>query len=175
MLMDEGMDTGPVLAQARLSIRPDDTTLSLGERLAEQGAALLVATLPAWLAGEVAPVAQEDLPGEPSVCRLIAKEAGEIDWAQPAAAIERSTRAYTPWPGAYTTWQGQPFKVVRARVLPGAEAPGRVVRVPEGVAVGTGDGLLLLDVVQPAGKRPMPARDFLNGAPPFVGASLPHA
>ena len=174
MLMDEGMDTGPVLAQAHVPIYPDDTTLTLGKRLAGQGAALLRATLPGWLAGDVAPVAQDELPGEPSICRLIAKEAGEIDWAQPAAAIERSTRAYTPWPGAYTTWHGQPLKIVRARALPDVETPGRVVRTTEGVAVGTGGGLLLLDVVQPAGKRPMPARDFLNGAPGFVGAVLPH-
>lgn len=173
MLMDEGMDTGPVLAQGSASIRPDDTTLTLGELLAEQGAALLVETLPRWLAGDLAPVAQDELPGEPSVCRLIAKEAGAIDWSLPAAAIERAVRAYTPWPAAYTLWQGQHFKVLRARVADGSAPPGWVVRAGDAIAVGAGDGLLVLETVQPAGKRAMAARDFANGAPGFVGSVLP--
>ena len=85
MLMDEGMDTGPVLRQASQPILPVDTTESLSLRLAEQGADLLVATLAEWLAGTVAPIPQEELPGAPSACRLLRKEDGLIDWAQPAA------------------------------------------------------------------------------------------
>ncbi len=172
MLMDEGMDTGPLLAMARLPILSDDTTESLGARLAEQGAALLVETLAGWLAGAVAPIAQDELPGVPSAAGLIRKEAGSIDWSLPAAQIERMTRAYTPWPSAYTTWQGAPFRILRARVVDGHAPAGHVVPVSDGVAVGTGAGLLLLDRVQPAGKRPMAARDFVNGAPSFVGATL---
>ena len=79
MLMDEGMDTGPVLAQTSQPIRADDTTESLSVRLAEQGAILLLATLPAWLQGDVAPIPQEELPGRASICRLIKKEQGQID------------------------------------------------------------------------------------------------
>lgn len=173
ILMDEGMDTGPVLRQARQAIAAGDTTASLSLRLAEQGAALLVDTLPAWLAGTLAPIPQADLPGEASVCRLIAKEAGQIDWAQPALRIERMTRAYTPWPTAYTTWRGEIFKVLEAAVLPGAAVPGLVVATPAGPAIGTGEGLLLLKLVQPAGKRAMEARAFLHGAPGFVGSVLP--
>jgi methionyl-tRNA formyltransferase len=172
MLMDEGMDTGPVLAQARQPIGDADTTATLSARLAGQGAALLVATLPAWLRGEVAPIAQEELPGAPSVCYTIAKEAGQIDWRQPAAFIERMTRAYTPWPSAFTAWRGEVFKLWRARVLAGIAEPGRVLATPQGPAVGTGAGLLLLEQVQPAGKRAMEARSFVNGAPDFVGSLL---
>lgn len=172
MLMDEGMDTGPVLAQAEQPIQPDDTTATLSARLAEQGAALLVETLPRWLAGELPPIPQDQLPGTPSVCRQIEKEAGKIDWGLSAAAIERMTRAYTPWPSAYTTWRSEPFKIWQARVLPGQAAPGEVVKTPEGPAVGTGEGLLLLVQVQPAGKRIMEARSFLNGAPGFIGSRL---
>lgn len=172
MLMDEGMDTGPVLAQARTALTPDDTTESLSRRLAGQGAALLVETLPGWLAGEIAPLPQEDLPGEPSACRLIKKEAGRIDWSLPAAQIERMVRAYTPWPGAYTTWRGELFRIVEAAVRPGTASPGRVTSLPEGPAVGTGDGLLLLRSVQPAGKRAMAATAFVNGAPGFLDAHL---
>ena len=172
MLMDAGMDTGPMLAQARQSIAPDDTTAGLSTRLAAQGAELLVATLPRWLAGEIAPVDQADLPGEVSTCRLIKKDDGRIDWTRPAVAIERMTRAYAPWPSAFTTWRGENFKILRARVVPGRATPGHVVAVEGGVAVGTGDALLQLEEVQPAGKRAMDVASFLNGTPDFVGADL---
>lgn len=172
MLMDEGMDTGPVLAQAKMPIVPDDTAATLGARLAELGAQLLVATLPAWLAGQITPIPQSELPGEPSLCRLIHKEAGEIDWQQPAVLIERMTRAYAPWPSAYTTWRGERFKIWQAEVVEGKAEPGVVVPKGDGVAVGTGDGLLRLVTVQPAGKRQLDIRSFLNGAPDFVGSRL---
>jgi methionyl-tRNA formyltransferase len=177
MLMDAGMDTGPVLTQAEHRIHPDDTTASLSERLASQGAELLVATLPRWLAGEIAPTPQDQLPGEVSLCRLIKKEDGQIDWSQPAVYIERMTRAYHPWPSAFTTWHGEPFKIWRTSVLEdgvidGQAAPGRVVATAQGPAVGTGAGLLLLHSVQPAGKRVLDIRSFLNGAPDFIGAQL---
>lgn len=172
MLMDEGMDTGPVLRQAAQPIQPTDTTATLSARLADQGAALLVATLVDWRRGAIAPVTQSALSGIPSTCRLIQKEDGRIDWTQPAALIERMTRAYTPWPSAYTLWKGEPFKIIAATVMPGAAAPGQVIRTAEGAAVGTGAGLLQLRTVQPAGKRPLDIRSFLNGAPDFVGARL---
>jgi methionyl-tRNA formyltransferase len=172
MVMDAGMDTGPVLTQAEQAIQAGDTTASLSERLATQGAALLVETLPRYLAGEIAPTPQEQLPGEVSLCRLIKKEDGQIDWQQPAAQIERMTRAYTPWPSAYTTWHGEPFKIWRAAVVDGSAAAGKVVATPQGPAVGTGVGLLLLQSVQPAGKRVLDIRSFLNGAHDFAGSQL---
>lgn len=172
MLMDEGMDTGPVLAQATTPIAPQETAVTLGERLAEQGAQLLVATLPAWLAGQITPTPQSELPGTPSLCRLIHKEAGQIDWPQPAVVIERMTRAYAPWPSAHTTWHGETFKIWQAAVVAGQAAPGLVVQRADGVAVGTGEGLLRLVTVQPAGKRQMDMRSFLNGAPEFIGSQL---
>jgi len=172
MLMDEGMDTGPVLHQVAQPIRADDTTATLSARLAEQGAAALVETLPRWLRGEIAPIDQDELPGEPSVCRLIKKRDGLIDWTRSAAYIERMTRAYAPWPSAFTRWQGQNFKILRATAIEGLAQPGAVVMKDQGVAVGTGKGLLLLKQVQPAGKRAMDIRSFLNGAPDFVGGTL---
>ncbi len=172
MLMDAGMDTGPVLTQERLPIASEDTTATLSARLAVAGAALLVQTLPHWIAGEIRPTPQAELPGEVSHCRMIKKEAGRIDWQLSADHIERMTRAYSPWPSAYTAWQGQPLKILTAAVHPGSATPGLVVATPEGPAVGTGVGLLLLQQIQPAGKRAMAARDFLNGAPEFVGTQL---
>lgn len=173
MLMDEGMDTGPALRQATQPITPDDTTATLSARLAVQGGDLLVATMADWLAGHVAPIDQSLLPGEPSTCQRIDKEAGRIDWTQPAIVIERMTRAYAPWPTAYTSWKGEPFKILSASVVGGSAPPGLVERHAQGLTVGTGDGLLLLRTVQPAGKRAMDAQSFLNGAAGFVGTTLP--
>ncbi len=172
MLMDAGMDTGPTLAQAALPIHPDDTTPTLAKRLAAQGAALLVETLPRWLDGAIEPVDQADLPGEPSAVSLIKKEDGRINWSLPAAQIERMTRAYTPWPSAFTTWNEATFKIWRADAIEGEAEPGRVVETDGDPAVGTGEGLLRLRTVQPAGKRQMEAASFLNGAPEFVGSHL---
>ncbi len=172
MLMDKGMDTGPVLAQARLPIRAGDTADALSQRLAARGAALLLETIPRWLAGDIAPVAQSELTGEPSICRLVKKRDGLIDWTLPAARIERMVRAYAPWPAAYTTWKGQNFKLWQSLVIAGKAEPGLVVEVDGQVAVGTGGGLLALHAVQPAGKRQMTAAAFVNGAPDFVGSRL---
>ena len=172
MLMDQGMDTGPVLAQARLPIRASDTADALSQRLAARGADLLIETIPRWLAGDIAPVAQSELTGEPSVCRLVKKQDGLIDWTLPAARIERMVRAYAPWPAAYTDWMGQNFKLWQSGVIAGKAEPAHVVEVDGQVAVGTGDGLLALHEVQPAGKKRMTAAAFLNGAPDFIGSRL---
>jgi methionyl-tRNA formyltransferase len=172
MLMDAGMDTGPALRQVTEPIVGDDTTASLSERLAETGAALLVDTLGAWLEGNIVAIPQDELPGEVSMCRLIKKEDGQIEWTMPAAHIERMVRAYTPWPAAYSTWRGEIFKVLEAGVLPGGAEPGRITATPQGPAVGTGEGLLLLKSVQAAGKKAMPAAAFANGAQGFVGGRL---
>ncbi|MEM7539466.1 MAG: methionyl-tRNA formyltransferase [Chloroflexota bacterium] len=179
MLMDVGLDTGPVLAEATAPIPSDATTESLSATLAEVGADLLVRTVPEWLAGNIAPTRQEELQEEkqrtPSYCTMIKKQDGEIDWQQPAAVIERMTRAYAPWPTAFSTWDGKPFKIWQAEVIPQSDAaatPGQVIEVVDGVAVVTGNGLLLLKTVQPAGKRAMDMRSFLNGAGSFVGSVL---
>jgi methionyl-tRNA formyltransferase len=173
MQMDEGLDTGPVLAQARQPIHPHDTTATLSERLAEQGAQLLIETLPGWVAGTTPAVPQSALPGEVSHCGLVRKEDGLINWQEPAALIERMTRAYTPWPSAYTLWRGAPFKIWQATVGNGDGEPGQVLETPQGPAVATGAGLLVLHTVQPAGKRALDVHSFLNGAPDFIGSRLP--
>jgi len=170
MLMDEGMDTGPMLTRAQEPIRADDTTASLSERLARLGAATLRETLPRWAAGKLTPTPQPE--EGVTYTRLVRKEDGHIDWSRPAVAIERAVRAYQPWPTAFTLWKGEPLKTLRSSLLPGTGVPGAVVAVPGGVAVTTGEGVLRLDEVQPAGRRPMPGKAFVNGAPGFVGATL---
>jgi methionyl-tRNA formyltransferase len=172
MLMDEGLDTGPVLATAALRIADDDTTESLGARLARLGADTLVATLPGWLAGQVAPQPQPEEGA--TYAPRIQKADGRINWQEPATVIERKVRAYQPWPTAYAIWKGQPLKILRARVdpTPTRALPGKVVGDQHKAGVATGDGILWLEEVQPAGRRLMPTDAFLQGAPGFVGSRL---
>jgi methionyl-tRNA formyltransferase len=163
MCMDAGVDTGPVLSQAALPILPGDTADSLGRRMAELGANLLLETLPAYLDGSCVPQAQDD--SLATYAPMLNKEEGELDFSQAAEALERRVRAFNPWPGAYMPWQGQILKIHAARALRAtSQQPGRKL-VHNGLpAVEAADGLLLLETVQPAGKRPMPGKDFLRGA-----------
>lgn len=170
MLMDAGMDTGPILAQSAEPIRADDTTGSLSERLARQGAELLLRTLPAYLAGDITPRAQPSAGA--TVCRPLRKEQGRIDWQQPAQHIERMVRAFAPWPGAFTTWQGENLKIGQAEVIAGREEAGRVRRWQGQIAIGTGEGLLLVSALQLAGRKMLSAKEFLAGRPEFIGADL---
>ncbi|MGD1995689.1 MAG: methionyl-tRNA formyltransferase [Anaerolineae bacterium] len=173
MRMDEGIDTGPIVAQREERIRPDDTTASLTGRLAQLGTELLCDSLTSYLAGELVPRPQ---PKEGvTYCRLLTKEDGRLDWNRPAVELNRQVRAVTPWPGAFTTWQGRRLKVHHAVVLPGwrgSQPPGTVVPLEEGVAVSTGEGALQLVEVQLAGKRAMPIEPFLRGQRDFVGSTL---
>ncbi len=176
MLMEAGLDTGPVLAQAAVPIPSDATTGSLSGKLAVLGAELLIETLPAWLDGVLKPVPQDE--ARATYAPRIGKEQGLIDWARPAIEIERQVRAYQPWPSAYTGWNGQRLKVLHAQVTRNgartARLPGTVVAEAPGTAgVITGDGVLWLRELQLAGKRAMPVADFLRGAAGFVGSTLP--
>jgi len=173
MRMDEGLDTGPMYVQQSLVIDPRETTATLHDRLAALGAAMLRQHLDDILAGLLLSTPQED--SGSTYAPMIRKGAGAIDWTQHAAAIDRLIRAMTPWPGAFTLWDGAPLKVLRARpVFVGLppEQPGRVVSYNDGVAVVAGQGGLLLEEVQLPGKRAMPAADFVRGRPEWIGTVL---
>ena len=172
MRLDEGMDTGDMLAQESTPILPDDTTGTLTERLAGLGADLLLRTLPRWARGEIRPQPQDAALA--TLCRPVKKEDGRVDWRLSAAAIERAVRAYTSWPGAHTTWNGRLLKILAARVLrkPASAASGTVLLTPDGPAVATGDGLLLLTTLQMEGRRALPAADVVRGQRDLVGAVL---
>ncbi len=181
MLMAEGLDTGPILAQAELTINPAETTATLTDRLAAQGADLLTATLPRWLAGEITPQSQDE--SAATMTRLIRKDDGIIDWTRSAAEIDRQVRAYTPWPGTSTTWRGQPLKILAAQVagdppLPIPETPGSVVTWGQGKAMRMGvvcgaGTVLTLETIQLPGKRALPALEVVRGYPALGSARLP--
>lgn len=173
MVMDAGMDTGPIVAQQATSIEVDDTSATLGPRLAEMGAQMLVETLPAYLAGDLVarPQPEEGVTHAPP----LRKSDGQIDWDQPAVRIDRQVRAFTPWPGAHTYWGAKRLKVVEAILLPdwtGTQAPGTVVAGEVSPIVAAGEGALWLTCLQLAGKKQMAADTFLQGQPDFVGSVL---
>jgi len=162
MRMDAGVDTGPVLSQRGIPIMADDTAGFISQRLAALGAELLIETLPDYLSGEIQPHPQIETGA--TYAPMLKKEDGLLDFSRPAEELARRVRALNPWPGAYTLWQGQLLKVLRAHVGVEAESvPGKRLVHERLPGIGTGHGILVLDEVHPAGKKPMPGSDFLRG------------
>lgn len=176
MLLDEGTDTGPVVAQEKHPIAPDDTAGALTAQLFERGGELMARTLPAWANGRIEAVPQDEAQATHS--RKLEKADGELDFSRTAAQLHNEVRAMDPWPGAYTTFKGATLKVLRSAGLPmraEGQSPGTVVPL-EGAAasvgVVTGEGVLALRELQLEGRRPADADAFLRGRPDFLGAVL---
>ena len=170
MLLDAGLDTGPLLSRQAVTLARAETGQSLHDGLAALGADLLSQTVPRYLAGDIKPQAQDDALA--TYAPQLKKSDGRIDWTRPAAEIERLARAFTPWPGAFTEWQGKQLKVVAGRDGEGNLPPGQVADVKGRVAIGTGAGVFLPSELQMAGKKRLPVSDFVNGYRDFVGARL---
>jgi len=165
-----GIDTGSILAKRAAPITPDDTAATLAQRLAVMGANLLIETLPSYLAGALVPQPQDEALA--TYAPQLTKEDGHLNFAHPAAELERRVRACTPWPGAFAHWQGQPFKILRAALAEAEGAPGMVIEGKEGPVVCCQPGGLRLLEVQAAGRRPVPAPAFARGARGFIGSKL---
>jgi len=172
--MDEGLDSGPILAREKVGIAATDTTGSLTAKLAHVGAGLLMDTLPKWLKGELEPQPQDE--PQATYSRLITSKDGEIDWHLPAVELWQRVRAFNPWPGCYTWWQGKRLKIHSAAPV-SRLARGEVGKViallqPPKVGVVTGDGILGLCQVQLEGRHEMSIADFVRGQRNFIGAIL---
>ncbi|MGE0102242.1 MAG: methionyl-tRNA formyltransferase [Blastocatellales bacterium] len=174
MQMDEGMDTGAILLQGSLQIGASETAAELTPRLAELGAALLIETLGKLEGGQIAPRAQQD--DEASYAPILKREDGLVDWSRSAVEIFNRLRGFKPFPGCHTLFNGQKVEIVRAEATSNStsEPPGAVAEVGRDyfdVACGGGT-VLRIHEVQPAGKRAMTVRDFLNGVRLEAGARL---
>jgi methionyl-tRNA formyltransferase len=168
MKMDEGMDTGPVIARAELPIGAEDTSATLHDKLSALGGGLLREHLLPYLRGE-RPLQPQPTEGV-VMAPMIKKEDGRLDFNRPAVELERRLRAFTPWPGAYTRFEGALLKVQSATAGNASGTSGEVVRVgAEGIEVACGVGSLLLTSLQPEGKKPMSAQQFLAGRKVSVG------
>src|SRR5215216_2168981 len=164
MRMDVGLDTGPMLAKRSIRLTREDTAGSITETLSHIGADLLIETLPDYLSGKIQlmPQPEEGVTYAP----MLKKEEGRLDFTGPAEELERQVRAFNPWPGTFMDFDGALLKVHRTHVtteMENAEIGQRLVYQDQ-PAVGAGGGLLILDEVQPAGKKPMNGKSFLAGA-----------
>ncbi|MFQ5428460.1 MAG: methionyl-tRNA formyltransferase [Thermodesulfobacteriota bacterium] len=174
MLMDEGMDTGPMLLQESLTIGPDETAEELTKRLSAIGGGLLVETLLELSAGRLA--ARPQAEGLATYAPSMKKKDGLIDWTRTALEIKNLVRGVYPWPGAYTFRLGRVLKIHSVQAAPSEASgagPGTIVRVEkDSFFVSTGDGFVEVLELQPENKRKMSAGDFIKGYKPEVGELL---
>ena len=181
MLLDEGMDTGPIVAQRKRTLDGTETAGDLTAELFKLGTELLLENLEAWTRRQLKAVTQDD--SQASVTRKLERADGLADWYLAARELARRQRAFTPWPGLFTQWQGKSLRLTEVVAidgpgsagLGGSPAPGEVIAVSDddaGVSVGVGtvDGVLGLKTVQLEGRRAVSADEFLRGYPDFVGS-----
>ena len=168
MKMDVGLDTGDILTQRTTPIRDEDNAATLHDRLAQIGAELLVQTIPDHVAGKIQPRPQQH--DQATHVSKIKKQAGRIDWQQPARAIWNRIRAFTPWPGAFTFLPVPPqpllLKIWQAEVVSGPGTAGEVLSADKtGIVIACGEGALRVTQLQREGGRRMSAMEFLAGHP----------
>jgi len=162
MQMDVGLDTGPMLTRRSIRIKPDDTAGSVFQALSKLGAELLIETLPDYLSGKLIPQPQPE--DGVTYAPMMKKEDGKLDFNSDVNELERRVRAFNPWPGTFMDFDGTNLKVHRAHVEEGNASAGQRLIVENQPAVGARGGFLVLDEVQPAGKKPMSGKSFLSGA-----------
>jgi len=160
MLMDEGLDTGNILLQEDTEISSDDTAETLGNKLAEIGASLLIRTIKGIRSGYIKPIPQK---GTPSYAPPLKKEDGRLNWSKTATEIFNFVRGMYPWPCAYCYLNKERIKITRVKMLEGSGIPRRVEKTGKELIVGTGEGLISIIELQPEGKIPMSAKAFLQG------------
>jgi len=162
MQMDLGLDTGPMLAKRSIRLTRDDTAGSVFEALSTLGADLLLDTLPDYLSGKLTPQPQPE--EGVTYAPMMKKEDGKLDFNSDVNELERRVRAFNPWPGAFMDFDGVTLKIHRTHVEAGIASVGKRLIVQNQPAVGARGGLLILDEVQPAGKKSMSGKSFLAGA-----------
>lgn len=181
MLLDEGMDTGPVVAQREYTLGGAERADDLTQALFAAGSDLLLENLEPWTSGRLLAIAQDE--AQATLTRKLERADGQADWRLTAAELERRHRAFTPWPGLFTQWEGKSLRLLDVAAVdalavkdgPPAAEPGLVVALDsaEGpVGIGTAQGILGLQRVQLEGRRAATAAEFLNGYPAFMGSRL---
>ena len=167
MQMDEGLDTGDMISIATCPIEAADTSASLYSKLAELGPAALIDTLATIADGTATPEKQKDELA--NYAKKLSKDEANIDWHMPAQQIERNIRAFNPWPICFTQMQGNTVKIYAAELVENTGNPGEILAADKtGITVATTEGALKITQLQPQGKKPMSAQDFLNGRADWV-------
>lgn len=156
--MEEGLDEGDLYVTLQTPIGSRETGGELHDRLAKLSAEAAVRTL--QIIETTVPTPQV---GEPTYVGKITRADGELDWGQPAAVLDRTIRAYTPWPGGWVPWTGGPLKILQAHPVPGRGEAGQILATHPELVVATGDGGLCLDRVRAPGRKAVAGRDLANG------------
>lgn len=180
MIMDELMDHGPILTQQEIEMDEKETSETLFKKMSPIGAGLLMATLPDWISGKLQP--QEQNHNEATLTKIISKEDGKIIWSETAEKIERQVRAFNPWPGTFCIFKDQSGNEKRLKILD-ADVANREDTTDNNfghlytddknnLLVNTGKNCLKLNKIQPEGKNPMNAQEFLNGYAFLLNSSL---
>jgi len=164
MLMDEGMDTGDILLKKEIEIGENDTSIELGEKLSNIGAALLIETIKKGQNDEIKPIKQND--DEATSAPIIKKDVGKIDWSRSAIEIRNLIRGTQPWPGAFTSYQDKNLKIFKAVVDDMEGNPGEILNSNNGrLVIGTGNKSLSIEELQIEGGKRLNVSDFLRGTP----------
>jgi len=161
MYMDEGVDTGDILLQRRIEIRPDESGGSLHDRLAQIAPDALLESLGLLVKGSAPRIPQDNT--LVTYAPKLKREDGKIDWSEPAEAIERKIRAFNPWPGAFMAIDGRNLKIFSASIVDLSGKPGEILGSEKEFIIAAGERALSLDEVQLEGKRRMSATEFLRG------------
>jgi methionyl-tRNA formyltransferase len=170
MLMDAKMDHGAILSQATIAIDPDETYPELSKKMEPIAADLLVGTLPLWLTGSITPEIQDE--SEVTLCRMFTRDDGKINFSRSAIDIYNQYRGLTPWPGIWTMWNNKRLKLISIKSAEIKNAPGTISQHEGRLYAGTAEGSIELITLQLEGKKAMSAREFLNGYPDFIEATL---
>lgn len=179
MLMDEGIDTGDILSQKSIAIESNDDYITLTGKLAVTASHLLIETIPKWVNKDITAQKQDD--SQSTMCQLIEKSDGKINWTEDARDIYNKFRAFRVWPGIFTFWEnkGNLQKISLNEISVEKNNPaeryhlGEVFKYLDSkIAIQTNDGLIILDKIQLAGKNETSISDFLNGYPHFIGSIL---
>jgi methionyl-tRNA formyltransferase len=159
ILMDEKIDHGPIISQKEITIASDENYQTLEKKLAETAADFLIEILPRYIQGEIKPQTQDE--SKASYTKILTRQDGQIDWNKSAQEIERMVRAFYPWPGAWTYFNSQRVKILKAKAIEKKE----IVDAKKELILPTGEGFLLIEILQPAGKKPMTGQEFFRGHP----------
>lgn len=171
IVMDAGIDTGPVILRRAEPIEPGDDAGSLGDRLAAIGAEVLVETADLFAEGAAEPRPQDEAAA--TFTRRLGADDRVLRWTEPARDLVNRTRAMSPEPGTTTRFRGEDLKIFRAEAVPATGAPGSIVEASkEGLVVATGEDGFRAIQLAPAGRRRMSSSDFVNGYRPVIGESL---
>ena len=176
MLMDKGMDTGPILAQKKLKISPDDDFITLSQKLTTISADLLIKTIPAFIKGKIKPIPQND--SQATYCSLIKKQDGALDFTKTASQLERRIKTFRVWPKSFCFWKKKRLiihKATATNIEPEPPAVAGVVfqdKKSKKLAILTGAGSLICESLQLEGKKRLISAEFLNGYPQILGDVL---